>query len=125
MASRLVPGDLVALHGDLGSGKTVFVQGLAVGLGVADPDAVHSPTFTLFHLHFGPKPLLHADLYRITGPAEVDTLGLFELQDDHVLAVEWFEHAGDALGTPAVRVRLREVGAEADLREVEISWERG
>jgi len=121
LASRLEPGDMVALHGDLGSGKTVFAQGLAVGLGVDDPGAVRSPTFTLFHLHEGPKPFVHADLYRIGSPEEVDTLGLLELRDDHVLAVEWFERAGDALGEATVRVWLREVGADAEVREVEVS----
>ena len=125
LASRLEPGDLVALCGELGAGKTVFAQGLAQGLGVTDPEAVRSPTFTLFHLHEGPKPFVHADLYRIGSPEEVDTLGLLELRDDHVLAVEWFEQAGDALGEPTVTVRLREVEKEAEVREVEVSMGDG
>jgi tRNA threonylcarbamoyl adenosine modification protein YjeE len=121
LAATLKPGDLVALCGDLGAGKTVFAQGLATGLGVNDPGAVCSPTFTLFHLHEGPTPFVHADLYRIGSPEEVDTLGLLDMRDDHVLAVEWFEHAGDALGEATVTVWLREVGAEAEVREVEVS----
>ena len=121
LAEMLELGALVALCGDLGAGKTVFAQGLAQGLRVHDPGAVCSPTFTLFHLHDGPKPFVHADLYRIGSEEEVDTLGLLELRDDHVLAVEWFERAAAALGEATITVTLREVGTEAELREVEIS----
>lgn len=91
LARRLRPGDAVFLEGDLGSGKTVFVKGLAEGLGL-DPDDVTSPSFALVH-EYGPpgKPpvLVHADLYRL--PAEgapLDDLGL-EARGEAILAVEW------------------------------------
>lgn len=93
LARRLSPGDVVLLSGDLGSGKTVLVRGLAEGLG-ADPEEVSSPTFALVH-EYGPAgrpPLLvHADLYRLPDE-EVAVrgadLGLTE-RDDAVLAIEW------------------------------------
>ncbi len=91
LAARLRPGDVVLLQGDLGSGKTVFVRGLAEGLGL-DPQEVASPTFALVH-EYGPsgRPpvLLHVDLYRIPdGGALIDDLGL-ESRGDAILAVEW------------------------------------
>ena len=91
LARRLAPGSAVLVEGDLGAGKTVFVKGLAEGLGL-DPDDVSSPTFALVH-EYGPpggRPVLvHADLYRL--PAEggpVEDLGL-DARGDAILAVEW------------------------------------
>lgn len=87
LASRLRPGDVVLLSGNLGAGKTTFVRGLAAGLGL-DPDQVSSPTFTLLHEYRGARSTLyHADLYRLDAPATND-LGLEELVDG-ILAVEW------------------------------------
>jgi tRNA threonylcarbamoyladenosine biosynthesis protein TsaE len=80
-------GEVVALTGPLGAGKTCFVQGLARGLGAGG--YVRSPTFILVHQYPGPLPLYHVDLYRIS-PSDVDTLGLDELMEgDGVTAIEW------------------------------------
>lgn len=89
LAASLVPGDVLLLSGDLGAGKTAFVKGLALGLGL-DADEVSSPTFALLHEYAGGRlPLHHADLYRLS-PAEVDDLGLDELAaSGGILAVEW------------------------------------
>lgn len=89
MASTLTPGAVLLLSGDLGAGKTVFVRGLAEGLG-ADPDEVSSPTFTLLHEYRGGRLTLHhADLYRLSAGATED-LGLDELvASGGVLAIEW------------------------------------
>ena len=87
LGARLAPGDVVLLDGPLGAGKTAFVRGLAEGLG-CDPDAVSSPTFTIVQEYRGPTVLQHVDLYRLA-PAEVDDLGLDDLMEDNVLAVEW------------------------------------
>src|SRR5438477_808360 len=74
LGRTLKPGAFVLLHGDLGAGKTVFVRGLASGLG-ADPDAVTSPTFVLIQHYKGTIPLVHADLYRLESGAAVEDLG--------------------------------------------------
>jgi tRNA threonylcarbamoyladenosine biosynthesis protein TsaE len=78
LARDLRPGDVVALTGDLGAGKTAFVRGLARGLSL-DPGEVSSPTFALVHEYRGGRlPLFHVDLYRLSG-AEAEDLGLDEL----------------------------------------------
>jgi tRNA threonylcarbamoyladenosine biosynthesis protein TsaE len=94
-ASRLRPGDVVLLHGDLGAGKTAFVRGLATGLGAPAAD-VSSPTFTLVQEYRGRLTLYHVDLYRLQ-PVEVGDLGLDELSEGNaVVAVEWAERWTDA-----------------------------
>lgn len=116
LGRRLGPGAVVLLRGDLGAGKTTFVQGLARGLGVAD--AVISPTFVLVREHAvgadDPRPagppatrLVHADLYRLRGAADAAALGL----DDHLAAgdivvVEWPERAPGLWPDDAIAVAL-------------------
>jgi len=84
------PGDIFALCGDLGAGKTHFVKGLAAGLG-CDPDAVTSPTFTLIHEYAGGRlPLFHFDFYRLESEDEALRIGFDDyLAGDGVLAIEW------------------------------------
>ena len=89
LGRRLRSGKVVLLHGPLGAGKTAFARGIAEGLG-ADGEDVSSPTFTIIQEYRGRVPLQHIDLYRLN-PVEVDDLGLEELIDDNVLAVEWPE----------------------------------
>jgi tRNA threonylcarbamoyladenosine biosynthesis protein TsaE len=89
LSASLQSGDLVLLHGELGAGKTAFVRGLARGLG-APSDEVSSPTFTLIQEYRGRVPLYHVDLYRLES-AEVDDLGLDDLGDEGVVAIEWAE----------------------------------
>jgi len=90
LARRLSPGDVVLLEGELGSGKTAFVKGIAAGLGI-DPEDVSSPSFALVH-EYGPagKPpvLVHGDLYRVLAGASIADLGLDE-RESAILAVEW------------------------------------
>src|SRR5207237_5335442 len=86
------PGDVIALVGDLGAGKTAFVQGLARGLGVPDEERVASPTFDIILEHAGRLVLHHVDLYRLGSEDELAELGLGELlAGDGVAAVEWFD----------------------------------
>lgn len=94
-----------ALHGDLGSGKTCFVGGIALALGIQRP--VTSPTFTLVNEYPGPVPLYHIDLYRITTPDEALALGLDDyLEADGVTAIEWAERAHALLPARTVHVRF-------------------
>jgi tRNA threonylcarbamoyladenosine biosynthesis protein TsaE len=107
----------IALHGDLGAGKTTFVQGLAAGAGVTEP--VTSPTFALIHEYAGGRvPLVHADLYRIEDARELDEIGL----DEHVRAgaaaviVEWADRAPALLPPGYLRVELSHDGEARRLR---------
>nr|MBI3612431.1 tRNA (adenosine(37)-N6)-threonylcarbamoyltransferase complex ATPase subunit type 1 TsaE [Nitrospirota bacterium] len=104
-------GEILALYGELGSGKTVFVRGLAAGLG-APSRAVSSPTFVLIHEYAGRLRLAHADFYRIERESDLRHLGLSDYQDDHtVLAVEWADKAGSELPTDRLEIRLDHVTA--------------
>jgi tRNA threonylcarbamoyladenosine biosynthesis protein TsaE len=113
LAKQLAPGDAVLLEGDLGAGKTVFVKGLAEGLGL-DPDEVTSPSFALVH-EYGPagRPpaLVHADLYRLPpGGGPVEDLGL-DARGDAILAVEWPRPPLTALDAWRVTIAIGEGGA--------------
>jgi tRNA threonylcarbamoyladenosine biosynthesis protein TsaE len=104
LAVRLSAGHIVLLYGDLGAGKTAFVRGLAQGLG-ATADDVSSPTFTLIQEYRGGRlTLFHADLYRLTSREAAD-LGLDEIGEHGVLAIEWADHLERPPG-PAVVVRF-------------------
>ena len=105
LGAVLEPGDLIALDGDLGTGKTTLVRGLAAGVG-ADPDGVASPTFVLAHVYRGGRiPLGHLDVYRLGRGADLLPLGLDDLLEEGAVAVEWAEWALlDA--PPAARIRL-------------------
>ncbi len=97
---------LLALRGELGSGKTCFVQGLARAMGVREP--VTSPTFTLVNEYQGRhRKLFHADWYRLSNGAEVDDLGLEEaLAIPAVIAIEWPERALEWFPSNAVTIRF-------------------
>jgi tRNA threonylcarbamoyladenosine biosynthesis protein TsaE len=96
LAGLLEPGDVVGLTGDLGAGKTRFVQGAAAALGVEEP--VVSPTFMLVRSYQGSVPVQHVDAYRLDGSAELEDLGLEEvLPPDAVAFVEWADRVAGAL----------------------------
>ena len=87
---------VIALTGDLGSGKTAFVQGLAVGLEVPGQYYITSPTFTLINEYPGRLPLFHIDLYRLDDSSDLQDIGLDELlYDQAVFAIEWAEKMTD------------------------------
>ncbi len=106
LAARLPHGGVVALTGDLGAGKTAFVQGIARALGIAR--AVTSPTFTLVGDYTGPGGrLIHMDLYRLTGPDDLLAVGFSDyLESGAIVAIEWAERAGDLLPPGAVHVAI-------------------
>lgn len=90
LGKGLNPGDIVLLFGELGSGKTTLVQGIANGLGLKKGEYVRSPTFTIINEYRGRYPIYHIDLYRLQSSAEVENLGLEEvLLGKGVAVVEW------------------------------------
>ena len=106
LAGELAAGTVIALHGDLGAGKTCFIQGLAAALGIDEP--ITSPTYTLIGEYEGRLPLHHIDLYRLSGPAEALGLGLEEYFDaDGITAIEWAERAEGLLPSNPLHIRIR------------------
>jgi tRNA threonylcarbamoyladenosine biosynthesis protein TsaE len=115
LGATLRPGAVILLSGELGAGKTAFVRGLAAGIGVSEDD-VSSPTFTLIQQYRGLLTLHHVDLYRIGG-GEVDDLGLEELAESGIVAIEWAEKM--PRGVPgAIRVRMEDLGGERRLATI-------
>ncbi len=106
LGRELVGGDVIGLVGELGSGKTCLVQGIARGLGVDPAIPITSPTFTLVGEYPGRVLLRHADFYRVESYARLEDAGFDDLLDsDAVLVVEWPERFPEAL--PAERLDLR------------------
>ena len=97
LVGLLAPPQLLILRGELGTGKTTLVKGIAQALDAAEPDEVTSPTFTLLHEYDGtregkPMKLFHLDVYRLEGERQLETLGLDELlTPDALVLVEWGE----------------------------------
>ncbi|MHB1486476.1 MAG: tRNA (adenosine(37)-N6)-threonylcarbamoyltransferase complex ATPase subunit type 1 TsaE [Acidimicrobiales bacterium] len=105
LAAVVEPGDVILLVGDLGAGKTAFVQGFGRALGITEP--ITSPTFTLMRVHAGRLVLLHADVYRLSSLAEIEDLGLPELLDaGGVALIEWGDMAAPALAPDFLEVNL-------------------
>jgi tRNA threonylcarbamoyladenosine biosynthesis protein TsaE len=85
-------GILITLTGDLGSGKTAFVQGLAKGLEVSEKYYITSPTYTIINEYPGRIPLFHVDLYRLSDGDDFENIGLYDIiHNQHVVAIEWAE----------------------------------
>jgi tRNA threonylcarbamoyladenosine biosynthesis protein TsaE len=117
MGALLREGDVVLLSGELGAGKTVFVQGIARGLGFEA--SVSSKSFVLLGEYAGRITLYHADLYRLDEPEEVAELGLDEISADGVLVVEWPERAGEeVLPGEHIRVGFEVTGPESRLLRI-------
>jgi tRNA threonylcarbamoyladenosine biosynthesis protein TsaE len=113
LGQALQVGDVVALSGGLGAGKTTFVQGLAKGLDVPPSRHVASPTFALANEHQGRIGLVHVDFYRIRSAAELPELGLEEAFDRAATAIEWAERFPEWLPDDALRLTL-EVAAQGE-----------
>ncbi|HVA85320.1 MAG TPA: tRNA (adenosine(37)-N6)-threonylcarbamoyltransferase complex ATPase subunit type 1 TsaE [Candidatus Saccharimonadales bacterium] len=104
-------GDVVALHGELGAGKTQFAKGFAAGLGISE--TVNSPSFVLMSEYAGRLPLFHLDLYRLADGNEALAGGLIdERQSDGVVLIEWAERLGSALPPRRLDVRIDGTGDE-------------
>lgn len=109
---KQLPGRVVlALHGNLGGGKTCFVQGLAAALGIDRP--VTSPTFTLVHEYRGSRPLVHVDLYRIRNSDDAVMLGLEEyFESEGITAVEWAERALELFPSDTIHLHFETMDDE-------------
>lgn len=119
LARSLRAGDVLALHGELGAGKTCFVRGLARGLGLQAQ--VSSPTFALLHAYEGPLPLHHLDAWMTArGEAFLRDGGAAWLRADGVCAIEWAERVAHWLPPAHFEVRLEHAGE--DRRRIEVRW---
>jgi tRNA threonylcarbamoyladenosine biosynthesis protein TsaE len=116
LARALVPGDVVTVSGELGSGKTTFVRGACRALGVTAP--VTSPTYTIGHRYEGAPDVSHLDLYRFTAVSAPEWADLEPYFDDAVVFVEWPEAARG--GLPPVRATVRIEHVDAATRRIEI-----
>jgi len=121
MACALTTGAVIALHGDLGSGKTCFVKGLAMG--VAAEGRVTSPTFALLHEYKGRRPLFHIDLYRLD---KIDEIFAADMEDcfyaGGLTAVEWAERAAELFPSDSVHIYFK-MGKDKNERIIEImNW---
>lgn len=113
LAGLLRAGDVVILAGELGAGKTTFVQGIGAGLGVRG--AVTSPTFVISRVHPGTAgglALVHVDAYRLGGEAELDDLDIDAFTDQAVTVVEWGDGLAETLSTHRLRVHLSRDAAD-------------
>lgn len=116
LAQTLTAGDVVAFYGGMGMGKTAMVRGIADGLGLSAE--VSSPTFALVHNYGGQPPLIHFDMYRVTGWDDLYSTGYFDYLDaGAILVVEWSENVEAALPADAIRIRIQQ--AEENVRLIE------
>ncbi len=112
LGSLLEGGELLALIGELGVGKTCFIKGIALGLNLREEDIL-SPTFTMIQEHRGRLPLFHIDLYRLDRVG-LDDLGLREyLFSESIAAVEWFERLQEASAIDRLSVKISYTGANS------------
>ena len=112
LGARLEPHDFIALRGTLGAGKTLFVRAAAEGAGVPESEATSSPTFALAHVYRGGRvPLLHLDLYRLQGKADLFSIGFDDMLAEPVAALcEWPERAEEALPEERLEIALEHDG---------------
>lgn len=126
LAAVVRPGDVVALKGDLGAGKTTLARGLLGALGL--PGAAPSPTFAIVQPYAPPEtrfPVAHIDLYRLDAPRDAAELGLDDLRADHLLLIEWPERLGDELWDDALVLALATAdgGGRALTLHIPKAWE--
>jgi len=125
LVKLLAPPQLLVLRGDLGTGKTTLVKGIAQALDAAEPDEVTSPTFTLLHEYDGiregkPVKLFHLDVYRLEGERQLETLGLDELLTQEALVlVEWGEKFKSILKKATGEIAITSAGG--DTRKITVT----
>jgi tRNA threonylcarbamoyladenosine biosynthesis protein TsaE len=111
LGQKLQPGDMVALIGPLGAGKTHLVRAIAEGLGLPDSRVVSSPTFTLIHEYKGRLPIFHFDVYRLKSPLEFLDLGATEyFEAGGVCLIEWADRVAEYLPEKRITITLEITG---------------
>jgi len=119
IGSFLLPGDVVALAGELGTGKTQFIKGLAAGVGIGKPTYISSPSFTLINEYAGRVPFYHIDLFRLKEEKEAEELGLEEyLQGRGIAAIEWANKIPSLLPKEILRIHIRYTGKNTRSLEI-------
>lgn len=115
LGAALAPGDIVALCGDLGAGKTTLTRAIARGAGVPEKVPVNSPTFTILNLYDGAQlRICHLDLYRLASAEELEGIGLADLMDERTaLVIEWFDLFPDAFDFDHLRIDITNTGPTA------------
>jgi len=115
LARGLAPGAIVCARGELGTGKSVLLRACAAALGVTEP--MPSPSYTIVHEYLGDVPVLHVDLYRLSGEDEFELLGIDDAMHTAVTLLEWPERAPELLARATVSVTIRWDG---DCRAIEV-----
>lgn len=107
LGKTLKRGDVIALVGDLGTGKTCLTQGIARGVGIAPNEVVNSPSYILINEYNGTIPIYHIDLYRLENSAEIAELGLSEyIEGDGIYIIEWAERMADLLPDTCIKIHI-------------------
>lgn len=115
----LLPGDMVALVGELGAGKTQFIKGLAAGAGIRKPTYVSSPSFTLINEYEGKVPFYHIDLFRLETEKEAEDLGLEEYwQGTGIAAIEWADKIPSLLPREMLFIHIAYTGENTRSLEI-------
>ncbi|MDE0014970.1 MAG: tRNA (adenosine(37)-N6)-threonylcarbamoyltransferase complex ATPase subunit type 1 TsaE [Candidatus Poribacteria bacterium] len=114
IGKTLKRGDVIALIGDLGTGKTCLTQGIARGVGIAPNEIVSSPSYILINEYNGIVPIYHIDLYRLENSEEIAELGLSEyVEGDGICIIEWAERMTDALPDSCIQIHITLADANA------------
>lgn len=107
IGKTLQQGDVIALIGDLGTGKTCLTQGIARGAGIAPDEIVSSPSYILINEYNGKVPIYHIDLYRLENSEQIAELGLSEyVEGDGICIIEWAERMAEALPDTCIKIRI-------------------
>lgn len=119
LGRTLKAGDIVALIGDLGTGKTCLTQGIARGVGIAQGEVVSSPSYIIINEYNGKIPIYHIDLYRLESFAEIAELGLSEyINSDGICIIEWAERIAEGLPDNCIKVKI--VWEDENTRSIKI-----
>ncbi len=120
IGAQLSPGDVVALIGDLGVGKTCLTQGIARGAGVCQDETVNSPSYILINEYEGKIPIYHIDLYRLERLEDIVALGLEDyLEGDSICVIEWADRMGELL--PESHIQVKITVEDESTRAIEVS----